>query len=583
MINVLDNNLSKLYPTVTSCSLITSILLLSSCDGYLEENPKGLISDAYAKTEEGVESLILSFYQQNRYLPQRLMLFADTGTDVTTYGMKGTGWAYESSYYDDAKLISNSVNSEYWKYLYQILNIANTGIQYLEETPISSEKKKEQLTSEVYALRAFYLFLIVETYGPASHYADTPSQTVITEGYQPGIATFYKRILSDLDIAFKNLDIPQNTKWGRMNIGVAKAIKMRVLMALAAYEDNIITEAGYTKQQCYEETIMLCNSLINDYNYKLLEDYASIFDVNNQINDEIIWSIQYTRDLVYNGMDGKKIDCNFLHRYFVGWCNKSVTNSNQNIDGLWSHSRVYGREFRVGMPTYYYISCFNKYDKRREETFQTAWCRIPDNWNNDPDYSDTLLIRTLDVVSPEFVQTYKNRGIIVDNLSDIYDTVTGIPTIDGRSCYHTITKFLDPSRDEAKREEGFKDVILLRMGEVYITLAEAYVRTNQVDKAVNTITDLRKRTLIPGHEEEMKVTASDMDIDFILEEGARELGCELNRWYMLKRSGKLVEWVKEHNPDISLIQDYHIYRPLPQDALYEVSNLDQFVQNKGYK
>ena len=30
-----------------------------------------------------------------------------------------------------------------------------------------------------------------------------------------------------------------------------------------------------------------------------------------------------------------------------------------------------------------------------------------------------------------------------------------------------------------------------------------------------------------------------MDIDFILEEGARELGCELNRWYMLKRSGKL--------------------------------------------
>ena len=121
------------------------------------------------------------------------------------------------------------------------------------------------------------------------------------------------------------------------------------------------------------------------------------------------------------------------------------------------------------------------------------------------------------------------------------------------------------------------------MGEVYITLAEAYVRTNQVDKAVNTITDLRKRTLIPGHGEEMKVTASDMDIDFILEEGARELGCELNRWYMLKRSGKLVEWVKKHNPDISLIQDYHIYRPLPQDALYEVSNLDQFVQNKGYK
>ena len=44
-----------------------------------------------------------------------------------------------------------------------------------------------------------------------------------------------------------------------------------------------------------------------------------------------------------------------------------------------------------------------------------------------------------------------------------------------------------------------------------------------------------------------------------------------------------VIWVKEHNPDITLIKDYHIYRPLPQDALYEVTNLDVFVQNKGYK
>lgn len=353
-------------------------------------------------------------------------------------------------------------------------------------------------------------------------------------------------------------------------------------MQLSAYDDSILTEVGYTKQQCYNETITLCKSLINDYNYRLLDDYASIFDVNNQINDEIIWSIQYTSDLVYNGMDTDE-DTNQLHRYFVGWYNKSAKNPNVNIDGLWSHSRVYGREYRVAMSTYYWITLFSKYDKRREQTFQTAWCRIPDNWNNDPDYSDTLLIRTLDVVSDEYIKSYEDRGIIVDNITDLYDIETGIPTINGRSCYHTVTKYLDPSRDEAKREQGFKDVILLRLGEVYITLAEAYVRTNQPEKAAEVITELRKRALMDGHEDELKVTAADMTMDFILEEGARELGAELNRWYMLKRSGKMVEWVKEHNPDITLIKDYHIYRPLPQDALYEVTNLDVFVQNEGYK
>ena len=44
--------------------LITSILLLSSCNSYLEEDPKGLISDAYAKTEEGVESLKLNLKKE---------------------------------------------------------------------------------------------------------------------------------------------------------------------------------------------------------------------------------------------------------------------------------------------------------------------------------------------------------------------------------------------------------------------------------------------------------------------------------------------------------------------------------------
>ena len=164
-----------------------------SCD-FLEEEPKGLISDTYAKTEEGVESLILSIYQRNRYLTERLYKFADCGTDLTTYATNGVGWPYEEAMiYNDPLMISNRWNSQYWKYLYKGLNVANLGVQYIQETPIAHEEKKNQLISEVHALRAFYLFMIVETYGPASHYADTPSQSVITEGYQPGIAVFYKK------------------------------------------------------------------------------------------------------------------------------------------------------------------------------------------------------------------------------------------------------------------------------------------------------------------------------------------------------------------------------------------------------
>lgn len=84
-----------------------------SCD-FLEEEPKGLISDTYAKTEEGVESLILSIYQRNRYLTERLYKFADCGTDLTTYATNGVGWPYEEAMiYNDPLMISNRWNSQY--------------------------------------------------------------------------------------------------------------------------------------------------------------------------------------------------------------------------------------------------------------------------------------------------------------------------------------------------------------------------------------------------------------------------------------------------------------------------------------
>ena len=134
--------------------------------------------------------------------------------------------------------------------------------------------------------------------------------------------------------------------------------------------------------------------------------------------------------------------------------------------------------------------------------------------------------------------------------------------------YELVNKYIEAGYSEEDAiPKVAQDIILLKIGN------SKYHKNITVKGGVvmhNISKDMRRAT-------------RDMDIDFILEEGARELGCELNRWYMLKRSGKLVEWVKKHNPDISLIQDYHIYRPLPQDALYEVSNLDQFVQNKGYK
>ena len=97
-------------------------------------------------------------------------------------------------------------------------------------------------------------------------------------------------------------------------------------MSLAGYPDDVISAAGYTKERCYTDALALTKSLRSDYNYRLLDDYTQIFDVDNQVNDEIIWSVQYSTDKTYNG-GGE----NGLHRYGVGWYNKSaVDNTKQS-------------------------------------------------------------------------------------------------------------------------------------------------------------------------------------------------------------------------------------------------------------
>ncbi|MCD8561463.1 RagB/SusD family nutrient uptake outer membrane protein [Candidatus Saccharibacteria bacterium] len=59
-------------------------------------------------------------------------------------------------------------------------------------------------------------------------------------------------------------------------------------------------------------------------------------------------------------------------------------------------------------------------------------------------------------------------------------------------------------------------------------------------KSAARINSLRTRAALPGKTAEMQIDASDVDIDFLLDERARELAGEYKRWYDLKRTGKLV-------------------------------------------
>jgi hypothetical protein len=121
----------------------------------------------------------------------------------------------------------------------------------------------------------------------------------------------------------------------------------------------------------------------------------------------------------------------------------------------------------------------------------------------------------------------------------------------------------------------------MRLGEAYLLRAEARFQQGDLQGAADDINVIRTRAAWPGKEAEMQITAGDVDIDFILDERARELDGEGQRWWDLVQTGKLVERVRLHNSQAAPnIQEHHIRRPIPQDQIDRTEG--GYAQNPGY-
>ncbi len=155
--------------------------------------------------------------------------------------------------------------------------------------------------------------------------------------------------------------------------------------------------------------------------------------------------------------------------------------------------------------------------------------------------------------------------------SDVYgDNRYKSEKIEGRRSYPGIKKFLDDQYNPTypTAEISYRDIMVLRLGEMYLIKAEAELATG--GNALNTLNELRKVRAISGKDNSLK---GSVDIETILQERALELCGEYQRWFDLKRTHKLIDHVKAYNAQASgNIAVKHYYRPIPLNELEAVTN-----------
>ncbi|MGY2133324.1 RagB/SusD family nutrient uptake outer membrane protein [Hymenobacter sp. HD11105] len=545
--------LTKITLGLAACALA----FLTSCEKQLEEyNPSGLTADAVYTTPAGFESLVNAAYSYTRwwYGKEDGFSMSEMGTDLW---LRGAGDVNpDLTEYTTLQSSSRAVES-LWGKLYTAINLCNAGISRVGNSGMTDAQKAVR-EGELRFLRAFYYWHVVETWGGV-HFTTTETAGVQTTSNRTPVDTFYKQILEDLAIAVANLP-NTTTEYGRVTKPAAEAFLAKI----------------YLTRGENQQAATLAQKVISGYNFTLLPSYASLWAMNNLENREIVWAVNYTRELTLNDRvdntlypDGHSRGGNNGH---LLWMMKYDDQPGMTRD------IANGRPFNRFMPTKFLLNLFDETkDSRYAASFRTVWLANTAVAGRLA-VGDTAILATKKAI-PAAVQASKKY--VTYDVNTVYNA-NG--TAKNRLQYVCLRKFDDPTRPTIQEEQSARDAYVIRLADVYLMAAEANFKLGNTAQAVTQINAVRERAALPGRAADMRITATNLSLDFILDERARELAGEQVRWFDLKRTNKLVERVKANNPEAGAsIQAYHTVRPIPQRQLDAILNKEEFTQNPSYR
>jgi hypothetical protein len=135
-----------------------------------------------------------------------------------------------------------------------------------------------------------------------------------------------------------------------------------------------------------------------------------------------------------------------------------------------------------------------------------------------------------------------------------------------------------------KYPSKFNSIIKLRLADILLLKAEAYVNQGNLTQAANIVNTVRARVNLPGLSASVTSSASSM-ADAVLNERRLELAFEGQRWFDLVRTGKVFEVMNTLNSrdegrlPMDIVTENTVLLPLPQSQIDINPNM---TQNPGY-
>lgn len=512
---------------------------LFSCESFLEEEPRDIVApENFFATEADARQAVTGIYailkNNSIYGQVGLDHFYDNGADIIEPNRVANFVEPIGNYTMNEAVADESVQrmsvSDTWKDFYRIILNANIIIDRVAGNAGIPETAQTDIIAETTLIRALCYWHITNLWGDAPYYTEPLNINEIRTLGRTDENVIIADVLTDLQFAQDNLPSSfPDAQRGRASKWVAAIIMAKI----------------YMNQQNWQLGLNKCLEIINESGHTLLPTYAEVFDPANEYNPEIIWSLDFARDI-------------------RGQFEEGLVDANGNLNPVFGNGN-------------WRPSLFNP--RLRDEPLNAA---------ERSALSDTLTSlgqafngTGLQIASQDFAEKFPLNDL--RRPLNVLDNYLGFDLV-----FPYMPKFMNLDLATSPRFNHSDNRLVFRLADVYLMAAECENELNGPGNAFQYLNPIRQRAYETQAEWDLTGLSQQGFREAIYDERKWELAGEAHRRYDLIRWGILLDVVQNleyrfWNPNEN-IRPWHVKLPIPLTELQlNPALLESDPTNNGYR
>ncbi|PWH84452.1 RagB/SusD family nutrient uptake outer membrane protein [Algibacter marinivivus] len=508
-----------------------------SCDSFLEEDPRDIISpeNFFANDSDARQSItgLYALIKNNSIYGQAgLDNWYDNGVDIIEPNRRHPIFEVMGNYTlsevtADASNQKMSV-TDTWLNLYKVILNANVIVDRVTGNGAISDEVQTDVIAQARFMRALAYWHITNLWGDAPFYTEVLTLEEVSSLGRTDKDIILASVLDDLEFAQNNLpSVYPDEDRGRATKWAAAIIEAKILMKAENWQ------AGLDK----------CLEIINQSTHSILPVYADVFNPANEYNNEIIWSLDFAKDIT------GQFEPAFPGRSFAG-------------NNYWRPSLFNPRIRDEPAPG------------EDQDALRAALAA------NGQEFNGT----GLQIASKDFAEKFP--------MNDLRRPLNVMDSYEGIQLNHTyMPKFMSLNFETSPRFNHGDNRLVFRLADVALMAAECENERpgGNPNTAFEYIREIRERAFATVGEAEAILGLSQQAFrEAIYDERKWELAAEATRRYDLVRWGIYLDVVrnaefKTYTPNLN-IQDRHVLLPIPlNEILLNPNLLESDPTNNGYR